>query len=55
MKSARLELWSNGKLKDEDLTDKEIRFLEKQVFRAVHRALAQNPTKITFRTHRTIQ
>jgi hypothetical protein len=55
MNKQRLQQWYNGELKDEDLTDKEIKKLEKLVFAAVAKKVLERPGVFTFAPHKTIQ
>jgi hypothetical protein len=55
MNKQRLQQWFNGELKDEDLTAKEVKKLEKLVFKAVAKKVLERPSVFTFGQHPTVQ
>ena len=55
MNKQRLEQWYKGELKDGDLTAKEVKKLEKLVFKAVARKVLERPNVFTFAQHDTVQ
>lgn len=51
----RLEAWYNGDIEDDDLTDAEIRELEKRVHSAVAQKILIRADVHTFPEHKTVQ
>ncbi len=51
----RLEAWYNGDIEDDELTEAEVRDLEKRVFKAITRKTLERDDVHTFATHRTLQ
>lgn len=51
----RLEAWYNGDLEDEDLSDGDVRELQRRVFKAITRKTLEREDVHTFATHRTVQ
>jgi hypothetical protein len=55
MNYERLKEWFEGKLGDDELTNKEVRWLEKRVFNAISKKMLERPDVITFAAHPTLQ
>ena len=55
MDEARLQLWFDGELPDDELTNKEVKWLEKTVFNALAQKMLARPDVMTFAEHRTLQ
>lgn len=55
MNKTRLQRWWDGELKDGDLTPKEVKKLEKLVFKAIAKKMLERPGVFTFAQHRTVQ
>ena len=53
--STRLEAWFKGELSDDELTKKEVRWLQKQVFRAVAEKMLFRDDVHSFAEHKTLQ
>ena len=51
----RLEAWYNGDLEDDDLSDSEVKELERLVFAAVMETITARDGVHTFPAHRTVQ
>lgn len=54
-KQKRMLAILQGEVPIEEITDKELKFLENRVMKAVLAKKAADPTRITFREHRTLQ
>lgn len=48
MEKTRLDNWYAGELEDDELTDKEVKWLERAVFDAIVRKTLENPGVHTF-------
>lgn len=55
MNDERLRAWFDGELADDELTDKEVRWLEKRVFKAISQKMLDRPDVVTFAAHPTLQ
>lgn len=55
MNDERLHAWFEGELDDDELTDKEVRWLEKRVFKAIAQKMLERPGAMTFAAHPTLQ
>lgn len=54
-KEKRMLLILQGEIPLEEITDKEILFLQKQVFKAIQQKMIEHPMKFNFQEHRTLQ
>ena len=55
MDDERLQAWFDGEVEDDELTDAEVDWLEKQVFKAVAAKMLARPGVTTFGQHPTLQ
>jgi len=55
MNEQRIQDWLDGKVTDDDLTKKEVKWLEKRVFKAIAAKMLATPGKIVFCQHETLQ
>ena len=55
MEKERLENWYAGELSDDELTDKEVHWLERRVFSAVAKKLQESKDVTVFQEHKTVQ
>lgn len=55
MNTERLQAWFDGEVADDELTDKEVRWLERRVFKAVAQKMLERSDVMTFATHHTLQ
>ena len=55
MTEDRLFAWGEGKLDDNKLSDKEVRWLQKRVFKAIAKKMLERPDVVTFAEHQTLQ
>lgn len=54
-RTERLEAWYNGDLEDSDLSAKDLRELERRVFKAIAKKMLAREDVHTFAEHRTLQ
>lgn len=55
MSKERLQAWFDGELADVELTDAELRWLEKRIFKAVAKKMLEREDVVTFSPHQTLQ
>ena len=55
MNAERLRAWTEGELDDDELTDKEVRWLQKRVFKVISEKMLARPDVTTFAEHTTLQ
>lgn len=55
MSEERLQAWFDGELDDVKLTDAELLWLEKRVFKAIAKKMLERDDVFTFATHQTLQ
>lgn len=55
MDEERLKAWFEGDLEDDELTKKEVRWLEKRVYKAIQRKVFERPGVTLLPEHPTLQ